>query len=151
MNPMPFDLTQAMKLYAEKYLEAGLEQELSRARRYKRDLALILLVPRPPQVLLEEEKAHVIQELTEMARRITRNVDTGLALPFGVLLVLPETPEEGARIVGDKIRRETQARTFEGSGGSFMLKLTVAMAHYPKDGESRQELLDALKEQITAK
>jgi hypothetical protein len=148
MDGKQMNISQALRAYAEKYLEVGLEQEISRARRYGRDLTLLVIVPRFSGEVSPDEKAEVIRELTECARGITRNVDTGLSLPWGVLLVLPETNEEGARVVEEKMRARAGALTFQGPAGPYTPDIRSALAVWPKDGQTRKDLLDHLKTQL---
>jgi len=148
MDDKHIDMVQATRAYAEKYLEVGLEQEISRARRYGRDLTLLVVVPRYPCPVEAPEKARVIGELTECARRITRNVDTGLSLPWGVLIVLPETNEEGAAVVEEKMRACAGELACRGPEGPCAVSLTTAVAVYPRDGLARRELLESLKTKL---
>jgi hypothetical protein len=93
--------------------EAELEREIARARRTGRPLSLVL-------VDVDQPTAERLLQFAALLTRVTRVTDTVCRRrrdAFGILL--PETPEDGARRFFRRIRDEA-ARTFDsGTGTTF--------------------------------
>jgi diguanylate cyclase (GGDEF)-like protein len=91
-----------------------LREEVDRYRRYERPLALVLIGQDP----LQPANAHHRQHLSDyvlcwMARLLSEDVRTmDLLARYGhdeLAIILPETPAEGAYVVGERIRRRIAA------------------------------------------
>lgn len=65
---------------------------------------------------------------------------------FAVVLI--DTDPEGARDVGERIRRGVRAAHFE--PGSEPLTLSVGLAIYPDDAVDKQELIDRVEAAMSA-
>jgi GGDEF domain-containing protein len=112
-------------LYAYWYLQLRGDEENARARRYGKPLSFITLWAATP-ALIERLAAHLHEHL--------RDTDLAGYLNNGhFVVVLCETPRDGARIVLD--------RALESFGG----EVDGACVAYPDDGESFDTLLEAAK------
>ena len=120
----------ATKLYAYWYLQLRGDEEVARARRYGKPLSLISLWAASPE-LIEELAAYLHEHL--------RDTDLAGYLNNGHFVVLLcETPHEGARIVLD--------RTLEAFGG----RVESACVTYPNDADSFDALLETAKARAAA-
>lgn len=103
--------------------EAELEREIARARRTGRPLSLVL-------VDVDQPTAERLLQFAALLTRVTRVTDTVCRRrrdAFGILL--PETPEDGARRFFRRIRDEA-ARTFDsGTGTTFSTGIVELQAN----------------------
>ncbi|MDQ7822751.1 MAG: diguanylate cyclase [Candidatus Eremiobacteraeota bacterium] len=136
------------KLYNEQYLKVGLEQELLRAKRFGRELSLLLLAAEIPAKVKQDMQYRVLKQLGNFVKMYTRSIDVGVRYGDCVLVILPETPLEGARRAGEKVKEQIEKHIFvhHDSGYEFNVKVTVKIAVYPHNGGDRAELLEFLKE-----
>jgi len=135
------------KLYTEKYLKVGLEQEILRAKRYGREVSLLLLAVELPQKVKQDMQYRVLKQIGSLVKKYTRNIDIGVRYADSVLVILPETPFEGARVAGEKVKEQIEKHIFvhHDSGFEFNVKISVRIAVYPHHGNDRQSLLEYLK------
>lgn len=115
----------ATKLYAYWYLQLRGDEEVARARRYGKALSLVSVwAARPDRI--ERVAAFLHEHL--------RDTDLAGYLNNGhFVIVLCETPHEGAQVVLD--------RTVEAFGADIQ----AACVTYPEDGDSFDALLEAAK------
>lgn len=135
------------KLYTEKYLKVGLEQEILRAKRFGREVSLLLLSVDLPQKIRQDMQYRVLKQLGSFVKMYTRSIDVGVRYSDSVLVILPETPMEGARRAGEKIKEQIEKHIFvhHDTGLEFNVKVNIRLAVYPQHGTDRQTLLDHLK------
>jgi len=120
----------ATNLYAYWYLQLRGDEEVSRARRYSKPLSFISLWAVAPQ--------H-IERLAAYLQEHLRDTDLAGYLNNGhFVVVLCETPKEGARIVLD--------RAFDAFGAD----IEAAIVSYPDDGESFDALLETAKARVAS-
>ena len=111
------------------------EQEVSRARRYRRRLtiALVGIDPSPTIDLRSPEHSDLLRRLGEIFRHDLRDLD--MVCRYGdweILLVLPETPREGSRnVIGRICGDATQA---------LSRTVRAAIMVYPEDGPTIEQL-----------
>ena len=107
--------------------EGELEREIARARRTGRPLSLVL-------VDVDQPTAERLLQFAALLTRVTRVTDTVCRRrrdAFGILL--PETPEDGARRFFRRIRDEA-ARTFDsGTGTTFSTGIVELQANETGD------------------
>lgn len=116
------------------------EQEVSRARRYRRrlTLALVGIDPAPTIDVQSAEHSDLLRRLGEVFKRDLRELD--VVSRYGdweILLVLPETPREGARNVVGRLSTEatqTLSRT-----------VRAAIMVFPEDGPTLEQLESELE------
>jgi two-component system cell cycle response regulator len=131
-------------------LQTVLAREVQRAQRFGRPLSVLLLdLDRFKQVNDRYGHRRGDEVLVQITRRIRSRIRTEIdtVARYGgeeFVLVLPETPEEGARAVAEKIRRGVRERAL-GRGGSARIRMTVSVgtATFPRDGSTADELLRA--------
>lgn len=119
-----------------------LEIELEKAKRYKRDLALIMIdldfFKKINDSLGHQFGDKVLKKIGEIMQQNTRNLD--LVGRYGgeeFLLILPETNLEKAALVAEKLRQKIKKSDIEG----LDFKLTASFGAVQYEGESSQQLI----------
>jgi diguanylate cyclase (GGDEF)-like protein len=137
-------------LWNRRYLALTLAKEIDRAQRFQRPLSVLMVdIDRFKDV--NDAHGHlrgdeVLVELTRrMLSKIRGEIDT--LARFGgeeFVIVLPETPREGARVVANKLRRAVRAKPFVSDVGTDVTAtVSIGVAVYPDDGTSAEELIQA--------
>jgi diguanylate cyclase (GGDEF)-like protein len=129
-------------------LEISLRRELKRAARHKEPLSLILLECHIVDEDYRRQKfAPVFKQIATIIRRNIRDEDTEIILGRNVLLILPVTFLDGARIVASKIARQIQKSIIKGIEDltDFEMHLIFGFSNFPADGSEREELLEAAR------
>ena len=147
---MPRDIDALTQLYTAAYIEEDLADEMSRARRFGRDLGLLLLEPIIPDTLRLDMNYPVLKRLAQTCRHCTRQVDDGVRLANQILLVLPETSAEGIETIAGKIANSFEECTFTHSntGQTFVGRFHDARVVFPNEIEDAHQLVDMLKAQL---
>jgi len=126
----------SLGLIREELIRHHLEEELTRARQFRRPFALLLVRVRPPDgtpAPVPEDGAWI-----EAVRSHLRPVDhMALYGPSALEVVLPETGAEEAH-------RIARAMTASRAGGGN--QLIVGLALYPASGDTVDELFEAARE-----
>ena len=136
-------------LFNRRHFFEQLEQELQRARRYRRVFALLLLD-------LDDFKGYndthghlqgdtALQAVARLLLASTRRAD--IVARFGgeeFVILLPEITAAGAAVVAEKIRTAVAGYPFPGAGGQgrHPLTVTVGLAAYPTHAADGLELVD---------
>ncbi|MHC1701168.1 MAG: GGDEF domain-containing protein [Humidesulfovibrio sp.] len=96
------DITGAFTL---SYMNARLAEECARARRYKTDLAMIVLDILGYVEYSESEQREVLTSLRKALKLLFRNIDLLFSgdVPGRYIILMPNTPLVGAKVVGGKI------------------------------------------------
>jgi diguanylate cyclase (GGDEF)-like protein len=137
-------------VWNRRYLQLTLTKEIERAQRFDRPLS-VLMMDIDHFKLVNDAHGHqvgdeVLVELTRRTMSTIRGQIDALARYGGeeFVVVLPETPREGARIVADKILSVIRHRPF-GEDGEAAVPLTVSIgvAAFPEDGSTADELVRA--------
>ena len=103
-----------------------LDSEVTRARRYKNVLSLLLAqLPDDSTLSGDEIKLFRTQAATVMNNCIRKNIDTPFISETQIGVILPETPEEGASVVGWRFVNDLQKRT--------NVMLNVGISSFPND------------------
>ena len=135
-------------LYNARHLEIVLREELERAKRFKRPLALILA---DLDLLRDVNNTHghlagdvVLRGVADVFREELRAYD--IAARFGgeeFAIVLPETSLERAGEIADQIRRAVSETRFEapGSGKPIRATLSIGVAAFPETASTADTLL----------
>lgn len=135
-------------LYKTSYFQEALEIELDRARKNRRIFSLILLevdysVPIKQLSSIPQDTAKTIGLLAECIKNNLRRSD--LIAHYGeqgFAVLLPETPNDGAQYVADKISGRLQELQFsEGSQPPLLSRVGKGVATYPDDGDASLTLL----------
>ncbi len=135
-------------LFNARHFFAALTEELSRAQRFDRPLALIMA---DLDLLRDINNTYghlagdaVLGGIADVFRSELRHYD--LPARFGgeeFALLLPETTPEEAHEIADRIRRAVAVREFEIETSSEPIRATISMgvAAYPRDAKDQNELV----------
>jgi two-component system, cell cycle response regulator len=137
-------------VWNRRYLELTLRKEIDRAQRFDRPLSLLMIdidhFKRVNDLCGHQRGDEVLVELTRRVLDSVRTQIDTLARYGGeeFVVVLPETPEEGARVVAEKIRGAVRDHSFASdTGPDVSTTVSVGVASFPEDGKTAQELLHA--------
>jgi two-component system, cell cycle response regulator len=137
-------------VWNRRYLQLTLTKEIERAQRFDRPLS-VLMMDIDHFKLVNDAHGHqmgdeVLVELTRRTMSTIRGQIDALARYGGeeFVVVLPETPRDGARVVADKILSVIRHRTFvEETNGGVPITVSIGVAAYPEDGSTADELVRA--------
>jgi diguanylate cyclase (GGDEF)-like protein len=131
-------------LYGRGLLGVRLEEELTRAKRYDRPCALLLL-----EVDDLDEMAEDAEKAMRVVAQILRlQVRSGIDFPARydearMAMILPETNRDGAWILAERIREKVASVNFAGQDGApRALTLSVGVALWTGADQTPAELLD---------
>ena len=135
-------------LYNARHFASVMQEELGRAQRFQRPMALIMA---DLDLLRDINNTYghlagdaVLRGVAEVFRQQLRHYD--VPARFGgeeFSILLPETPPEQAFEIADRIRRSVAARLFEVETSSEPIRATISMgvAAFPRDGQDATELV----------
>ncbi|WP_267595912.1 GGDEF domain-containing protein [Carbonactinospora thermoautotrophica] len=130
-----------------RYLQMALEREVERATRFGRPLSILMLdldgFSEINRRFGHQRGGAVLREFAQRVELETRQVDT-LARYGGeeFVLILPETPADGAANVAERICYAVRKHPFGGSGEEPLhLTVSIGAAVYPFDGDHAATLL----------
>lgn len=137
-------------VWNRRYLQLTLTKEIERGQRFGRPLS-VLMMDIDHFKNVNDAHGHqvgdeVLVELTRRAMSTIRGQIDALARYGGeeFVVVLPETPSDGARVVADKIRAVIRHRPFVEEGNtSVPLTVSIGVASFPEDGATADELIRA--------
>jgi diguanylate cyclase (GGDEF)-like protein len=136
-------------LWNYRFLNMRLAQEVERAIRFNRSLSLLVIdIDHFKQIndRFGHQRGDTI--LAELANRVVTEtraqVDT--VARYGgeeFVLLLPETPLEGGRVVAEKIRASIADKPFGAEGDAISVTVSIGVACFPQHGSTAQTLLRA--------
>jgi GGDEF domain-containing protein len=113
---------------SERALHERLAYEIARAARFRRELAVVVAV-------CERSGDDASRELSDVCRSTARATDLlGVSAPGEVILVLPETPIEGAMVLAERLRTRAAPAL-----------LRFGCAAWPHDARGAPELIAAAR------
>lgn len=123
------------------------EEEISRARRNKKPLSL-LMVDIDFFKKLNDSYGHpfgdaVLRQVGGIIERCLRRED--FAARYGgeeFALLLPDTNRDGARQSAERLRAEIGRTVFTHEGNSAHVSISGGMATYPRDAETKEHLIE---------
>jgi len=136
------------ELYNVRYLVLAADHEIRRAERYGTELS-VLFLDLDRFKLVNDRYGHLVgsralRQLGQVLAGCVRQVDTLARYggdEFTILLV--DTGSADAEHVAERIRATVADAWFEGGRGESMrLTLSIGVATYPRDGRTREALLD---------
>ncbi len=135
-------------LHNYRHLQNRLDEEIERARRYRKDVSL-LMIDADDFKRFNDTHGHIagdraLAEFGDLLRSRVREVD--LVARYGgeeFSVVLPETDAAGAFVVAEKIREAVAHHEFEDAEGTRGPRLTVSVgvATFPAHAQDRESLL----------
>ncbi|MBI2265050.1 MAG: GGDEF domain-containing protein [Armatimonadetes bacterium] len=147
---------QLTQLYNFRYFESRLEEEILRASRYGRTATLILLCL---DRFRDHLKAHgqqfcdkMLRSLADSLRANTRLIDIASRYDEDrFLILLPETGQEEARIVAERIRKSFALVSFPTRDDhTVSCTLSAGIASYPTHTDQAQHLLEKADQALSA-
>jgi diguanylate cyclase (GGDEF)-like protein len=135
-------------VWNRRYLEMTLRKEIERAQRFGRPLSVLMLdIDRFKRVNDKHGHQRGDEVLIEVTRRILGEIRSNIDVVgrYGgeeFVILLPETPSGGARVVAEKIRNSMRGTPFISSSGEpVSVTVSMGISTYPEDGASSEELL----------
>jgi diguanylate cyclase (GGDEF)-like protein len=135
-------------LYNYRYLQQRLDEEIGRADRYHKRLAL-LMIDLDDFKRVNDSHGHlvgdiVLAEVGQVLKGVVREVD--VVARYGgeeFTVILPETDAAGALFVAEKIREAIGGHRFADAEGSRTIHLTasVGLTSYPVHASDKESLL----------
>jgi diguanylate cyclase (GGDEF)-like protein/excisionase family DNA binding protein len=132
-------------IYNHRYLHDRLKDEIARSQAHNSALS-VLYCDLDNFKLFNERVGHsvgdtALRAVAHILEQSTRDVD--LVARFGgeeFVVVLVDTPKDGAVLVAERIREKLEAAVFPPSREP--LTMSIGVASYPEDGSIKEELLD---------
>ena len=134
-------------VYTRRYFIERFEEEIKRSMARKSGLAF-LMIDADHFKMINDQHGHLAgdQVLKEIANIIQENVRAiDIVGRFGgeeFCVVLPDTDQEGARVVAERIRKSTERRQIRAYDASLRVTLSIGLAISPADGKVLEELMD---------
>lgn len=143
-------------LFNARYLVDAIELERSRAARYQTLFSIVALdIPSAPiDALTPRQRRKALRSLGEDVIAAIRAVDRGVHLREGathrLVLLLPETPEQGAQVLADRFRHRTAdvLTSLEVTVGAEDLSVTSWTV--PGDEEQVEALREAVRQRLVS-
>jgi two-component system, cell cycle response regulator len=134
------------QVFNRRYFLEQLDREVSRAKRYRRELSLILFdIDRFKGI--NDSYGHlagdyVLKQLATVIKGKIRREDI-LARYGGeeFAIVLEGTDRAGARQLAERIRQEVAQQSFASPKGNFQATLSIGVASYPDDGREKADII----------
>lgn len=139
--------------YTIGYMHSRMTEECARARRYKTDLAFIVLDILGYVEYSEEQQREILTSLSKALKQLLRNIDLLFSgdEPGRYFILMPNTPLAGAKIVGGKI-----VQLVSGLGGltaspSGALPVAMGVSAFSEEAHSPELLLSTAMDDRNAK
>ncbi len=134
-------------IYVRRHLLERFQEELERSGKHKLKLSF-LMIDIDHFKKCNDEYGHlvgdaVLKEIAQMSKQGLRQVD--LVGRYGgeeLGIVLPETTKEGARQVGEKLRKEVERYNFKAYDEVTKVTVSIGLATFPDDALTREELIE---------
>lgn len=125
--------------YNRRELNAMAEREALRAARYHHPLSVLLLDLDNFRMLNDSHGTpigdSILQAFSDMCAHTLRSVDVlGRWSSKEFIILLPETPIDGAQIIADRLRKQTEKMTF-GDQGNIHVTVSIGITQY-RDSET---------------
>jgi len=122
------------------------DKELKRAERYRIFISLVVLDLTFIQKIDRGENELLVQHLTDFIRANVREIDNvAMVSEHQLGILFPETPRQGAEIVGKRLSSLIRGKLSEKVGGPVEDLIPIEMASYP-DAAGARSVADVLQE-----
>jgi diguanylate cyclase (GGDEF)-like protein/PAS domain S-box-containing protein len=140
-------------LYNRRWFGELLNAEISRCRRFDRSFSLLML-DIDDFKKINDTYGHIVGDraLQAFAQRLTgmlREMD--VACRWGgeeFVALLPETSIEGALVVAEKIRSETEMARLKHEGVELGFTVSIGIAHFPSGDGSSDSVIDTVDQRL---
>jgi diguanylate cyclase (GGDEF)-like protein len=138
-------------LYNHAYMQELLERELSRARRYKRPLSVLMfdidLFKQVNDTFGHLAGDDTLRNIARLLQHHARKED--IVARYGgeeFMLILPETDKEGAAIMAERLRAEVAAMRVATESGEFGVTISIGVAGYDASGReiSKRDIIQTV-------
>lgn len=137
------------KLYLHRYLQTRLEEELERAKRYKREVSFLMTdidhFKKFNDTYGHQIGDEVLKKVASIIKSRARKSD--IAARYGgeeFAVVLPETSEDGAMQMAEYIRKEIEESILEVEGRGLKITISIGVSHFNGNSPieiSKEELI----------
>lgn len=122
-----------------------LNYELRRARRYKREVSLVLVAVDQYEALSLKvgpaARDAAVQAAARLLLESIRDVDiAGRCREDTFAVILPETGGPGAEVAAERIRTKMESHQLPRPFDNLVITVSVAVSHFPGHGEEVEEL-----------
>ena len=133
--------------YNYRYFVQKLQEEKKRALRYKLPLSIIMVdidwFKKLNDSYGHEVGNRVLHELSRVVKECIRDVD--IFCRYGgeeFVVILPQTPQSEAAVIGERIRSQVECTIVEVSRESKVkVTVSVGVSSYPENGKSHEDLV----------
>jgi len=134
------------ELYNHRAFQDRLDEEIERARRGNRTLALLMLDIDLFKIF-NDTYGHlagdeILKEVSKIIRASIRKMD--VPARYGgeeFAVILPEVTLEGAILVAERIREEVEHKRINFEGRHIGVTISIGIAIYPEDGKDKKSLI----------
>jgi diguanylate cyclase (GGDEF)-like protein len=138
-------------LYNRAFFFNAVDHEIQRGKRYRRGFCL-LMMDLDGLKSINDRYGHyegdvVLRSVAQLIRTGLRGID--IAARYGgdeFVAMLPETDQDGAYVVAEKIRQMAAEMVVEAGGHQISTSLSIGVVSYPEDGQTSDELMIAADE-----
>jgi len=131
-----------------RYLQQRLDEEIERAKRYRKDLSFVM-IDADDFKRFNDTNGHIagdeaLAEIGSVLRAVVREVD--VVCRYGgeeFSVVLPETDAAGAFVAAEKLREAVATHRFLNADGerTEVISVSVGIATYPQHAQDKESLL----------
>lgn len=137
--------------YTADYLEKRLDEEISRSRRYKTPLGVLVLESAGLTDLDEQARTAAMADLNMALKQVLRNLDLVFhsRSPGQYIVVMPGTPLAGCRVVREKLRQAIEALS-SGEEARISHACAMGVSEYGVGVKAPMDLVDMALAELKA-
>ncbi|MDP3920648.1 MAG: sensor domain-containing diguanylate cyclase [Candidatus Omnitrophota bacterium] len=136
------------QLYINRYFRQKLQDEIARSKRYEHPISLIMTdidhFKKFNDTYGHQQGDAVLAMTAKLFRRVTRETD--IACRYGgeeFAIILPETAEDSAAAMAERLRREVEVTEYAGLKGEKLgVTISLGVSTYPQHGTTTEELVE---------